>query len=214
MEYQEGVSCFIVEVGEKYNREVKKDDGKTIKGSDGKDLILSAQFDDWDNLKTEGKVLATPKCSNFVPLGSTLYFNKTITHTNSRFSEIYEIEKGVFRVPYWIENGRDTYNLAFAYKHNGKLKTFPDWILVEPSYRPAKKIGNIFIPEKVDGKLFFEGEEIPLMGKGKVAICEDNDYYSIGETILFDEGMEYEVIIDNKKYYRVNTEYIFAKEVD
>lgn len=109
-----------------------------------------------------------------------------------------------------IDRSNDIYrvpaNMVYAYTKNGNLEVTDNYVIVEP----------IVMEDQVDEEsgIIEPGFEKEVEGIGKIVHIGkklSDMGYKVGDHVIWDANSEYEVRINNKKYYRMDYEWIIAK---
>lgn len=198
MQYIKGIGAFIVKTDETHNREIKKDNGETYKGLDGKELILSPIFDDYENQKDRAEVVASIPNSK-VPIGATLFFSKQILRVH-KYGTNYHLGEGYYYVPYSTSGRFDHHQLTYGYEYKGEVKPFKDWVFVTPI--KETKVNNSTIYTLEDDKF--------VEGKATVGYSPTKDLVK-GDIVYFKKGLENPLYIQDKLHYVIFLDDILAK---
>lgn len=208
MEVHKGVNHFIVKVSGRYQNSYGD------KGVDGKEIVRSHIYDDYENTTKSGVVVAAPNGVN-VPIGSILHFDFKVCK-KAHWGEDYCIDKkqNLFRVPY-KPSGVD--NMAFAYQVGDDVYVIGDDVFLRPVKQEVEKTkSGLIIAENIEDKVHFSGEVKDKEMHGEVVYL--GDYFkdwgiAKGDTLVFKKGAEYEFEIKGEKLFKVPESFLLAKAV-
>jgi co-chaperonin GroES (HSP10) len=165
----------------------------------GQEFYLENKFREFENRYCYGEVVGVPeKHDTPVKVGDTLYF-----HHHVVLDKRAEIEKDIYLVRYSEHGGHATQ--AYAYKRDGVIRLFSDWVFVHIEKKKEDKTssGIILLPEAVK--------------KNVATVAYDSDtleHYGIakGDTVVFARDADYEMELDGDTVYRMRIDDILYVE--
>lgn len=173
--------------------------------SNGKKLILSSVTEDAFQQRKSAKVVATPMMDNGfnIEVGDEIFFKHTvlrhmwIEEEKKQYSQfLLDPVEDLYRVPV---------NMIWAYKKGDSFNVTEDWVVVEPKIKEDEiRPSGIIIPG-MNKELSQIGTIVYIGSK------LESEGYKVGDTVIWDRNSEYEVKINQKRFYRMNYEWIIGK---
>jgi len=165
----------------------------------GKEFYLESKFREFENRYCYGEVVGVPlKHETPVRVGDILYF-----HHHVVLDARAEIDKNLYLVRYSKTGGHGTQ--AYAYKRNGQLRLFSDWVFVGIEKEEGEKTnsGIILLQPSVKkniATILYESDELDREGIKK------------GDKVYFANNADYEMELEGETVYRMRIDYILYAE--
>lgn len=165
----------------------------------GKEFYLESKFREFENRYCYGEVVAVPlKHETPVRVGDILYF-----HHHVVLDARAEIDKNLYLVRYSKTGGHGTQ--AYAYKRDGHLRLFSDWVFVgiEKEEGEKTKSGIILLEPSVKknvATVLYESDELDREGIKK------------GDKVYFANNADYEMELEGETVYRMRIDDILYAE--
>lgn len=186
--------------------ELDKQIDDTIKTDSGLELYVDTRFNEFEHRVTEGPVVAAPmKHNTGVKKGDTLYFHHLVVLNEG---QVLTGDDKHYIVQY--DPNITVNNQAIAYKchETGEIKPLAGWSLMEPveeaeTGEQSDLIEVISLEESPvkKARIAFNAPWIEEMGVKK------------GDVIGLPKNRDYEITIDEKKYFRVRTDdFLYVEE--
>ena len=182
--------------------ELEKQIKDTISTDSGFELYIDTRFEmgEFNNRVTEGPVVAAPlKHSTGVEEGDTLYFHHLVVMNEGQVLTGHDHH---YLVRYDPEHTINNQAIAYKSKKSGHIYTLGGWALLEPVEQDPEPGSQSDIVEVV--KL----EKSPVR-KARVAFdapwLEELGVFA-GDVVGIRKNMDYEIVIDDKKYFRTRAE--------
>lgn len=190
------LDLFLVHVDEK-----TKD---TIKTESGLELYVDTKFDEFKHRTTEGEVIGSPsKYKTGVEPGDTLYFHHLVVLNDG---QPLTGEDKTYIVKYSPDITINNQAIAFKSKKDGKIRPLAGWALLESIEEDVEDsddstIEIVTLKEKAvtEGRVAFDAPWL-----------EDLNLRE-GDTVGFQKGIDYRIIIDEKEYYRLPEDRLLYK---
>jgi len=165
----------------------------------GKEFYLESKFREFENRYCYGEVVGVPlKHETPVRVGDILYF-----HHHVVLDARAEIDKNLYLVRYSKTGGHGTQ--AYAYKRNGQLRLFSDWVFVGIEKEEGEKTnsGIILLQPSVKkniATILYESDELDREGIKK------------GDKVYFANNADYEMELEGETVYRMRIDDILYAE--
>jgi co-chaperonin GroES (HSP10) len=165
----------------------------------GKEFYLESKFREFENRYCYGEVVGVPlKHETPVRVGDILYF-----HHHVVLDARAEIGKNLYLVRYSKTGGHGTQ--AYAYKRNGQLRLFSDWVFVGIEKEEGEKTnsGIILLQPSVKkniATILYESDELDREGIKK------------GDKVYFANNADYEMELEGETVYRMRIDDILYAE--
>lgn len=165
----------------------------------GKEFYLESKFREFENRYCYGEVVGVPlKHETPVRVGDILYF-----HHHVVLDARAEIGKNLYIVKYSKTGGHGTQ--AYAYKRNGQLRLFSDWVFVGIEKEEGEKTnsGIILLQPSVKkniATILYESDELDREGIKK------------GDKVYFANNADYEMELEGETVYRMRIDDILYAE--
>lgn len=165
----------------------------------GKEFYLESKFREFENRYCYGEVVGVPlKHETPVRVGDILYF-----HHHVVLDARAEIGKNLYLVRYSKTGGHGTQ--AYAYKRNGHLRLFSDWVFVGIEKEEGEKTnsGIILLQPSVKknmATILYESDELDREGIKK------------GDKVYFANNADYEMELEGETVYRMRIDDILYAE--
>lgn len=192
------LDLFIVELEKQIN--------DTIKTESGLELYVDSKWNEFKHRVTEGPVVAAPlKHNTGVQKGDTLYFHHLVVLNEGQVLTGHDKH---YLVRYDPEHTINNQAIAYKSQKSGHIYTLGGWALLTPVEEDPEPGGQSDLIEVV--KL----EESPVR-KARIAFdapwLEELGVHS-GDVVGIKKNRDYEITIDDVKYFRVRAEDILYVE--
>ena len=186
--------------------ELEKQINDTIKTESGLELYVDSKWNEFKHRVTEGPVVAAPlKHNTGVEEGDTLYFHHLVVLNEGQVLTGHDKH---YLVRYDPDQTINNQAIAYKSKKSGNIYTLGGWALLTPVKEDAEPGEQSDLIELV--KL----EESPVR-KARIAFdapwLEELGVYS-GDVVGIKKNRDYEITIDDVKYFRVRAEDILYVE--
>ena len=187
--------------------ELDKQTKDTIKTDSGLELYIDSKWNEFEHRVTEGPVVSSPlKHKTGVKKGDTLYFHHLVVMNEGQVLTGHEKHYLVRYDPRHTIN-----NQAIAYKSakSGHIYPLAGWALLEPVEQDEEpgttsdviEIVKLEQPKVRKARVAFDAPWLEELGVG------------IGDVVGIKKNRDYEITIDENKYFRVRAEDILYKEL-
>ena len=187
--------------------ELDKQTKDTIKTDSGLELYIDSKWNEFEHRVTEGPVVSAPlKHKTGVKKGDTLYFHHLVVMNEGQVLTGHEKHYLVRYDPRQTIN-----NQAIAYKSakSGHIYPLAGWALLEPVEQDEEpgttsdliEVVKLEQPKVRKARVAFDAPWLEELGVG------------IGDVVGIKKNRDYEITIDENKYFRVRAEDILYKEL-
>lgn len=187
--------------------ELDKQTKDTIKTDSGLELYIDSKWNEFEHRVTEGPVVSSPlKHKTGVKKGDTLYFHHLVVMNEGQVLTGHEKHYLVRYDPRQTIN-----NQAIAYKSakSGHIHPLAGWSLLEPVEQDEEpgttsdviEIVKLEQPKVRKARVAFDAPWLKELGIG------------VGDVVGIKKNRDYEITIDENKYFRVRAEDILYKEL-
>tara|TARA_R100001224_G_scaffold112127_2_gene93844 strand:- start:652 stop:1242 length:591 start_codon:yes stop_codon:yes gene_type:complete len=187
--------------------ELDKQTKDTIKTDSGLELYIDSKWNEFEHRVTEGPVVSSPlKHKTGVKKGDTLYFHHLVVMNEGQVLTGHEKH---YLVRY--DSRQTINNQAIAYKSakSGHIYPLAGWALLEPVEQDEEpgttsdviEIVKLEQPKVRKARVAFDAPWLEELGVG------------IGDVVGIKKNRDYEITIDENKYFRVRAEDILYKEL-
>lgn len=165
----------------------------------GQSMYLESKFNEFENRYCYGEVVAIPsKHETPVQVEDTLYFHHHVVMDKNA-----DVGNDVYVVKYSPSGGHSTQ--AYAYKRDGEIKLFSDWVLVDidKDDEYATGTGIILLSKPVKTRMatvLYDSD-----------VLAENGIYK-GDRVCYSINADYEMDFDGLKVYRMRIEDILYVE--
>jgi len=186
--------------------ELEKQINDTIKTDSGLELYVDSKWNEFKHRVTEGPVVAAPlKHNTGVKKGDTLYFHHLVVLNEGQVLTGHDKH---YLVRYDPEHTINNQAIAYKSQESGHIYTLGGWALLTPVEADVEPGQQSDLIEVV--KL----EESPVR-KARIAFdapwLEELGVHS-GDVVGIKKNRDYEITIDDVKYFRVRAEDILYVE--
>ena len=186
--------------------ELEKQINDTIKTESGLELYVDSKWNEFKHRVTEGPVVAAPlKHNTGVEEGDTLYFHHLVVLNEGQVLTGHDKH---YLVRYDPEHTINNQAIGYKSAKTGEVHPLAGWALLEPVEQDPEPGEQSDLIEVV--KL----EESPVR-KARIAFdapwLEELGVYS-GDVVGIKKNRDYEITIDDVKYFRVRAEDILYVE--
>lgn len=186
--------------------ELEKQINDTIKTESGLELYVDSKWNEFKHRVTEGPVVAPPlKHATGVKAGDTLYFHHLVVMNEG---QVLTGDDNHYVVKYDAKHTINNQAIAFKSKETGKVQPLAGWALLAPVDEDPNPGEQSDLIEVV--KL----EESPVR-KARVAFDApwlEELGIGTGDIVGLKKNRDYEITIDDVKYFRVRSEDILYVE--
>jgi len=192
------LDLFVVELDKKLN--------DTITTEGGLELYIDSKFNEFENRVTEGPVVCAPsKHDTGVEPGDTLYFHHLVVLNEGQVLTGHDKH---YLVRYDPEHTINNQAIAYKSQKSGHIHTLAGWTLLTPvdcDPVPGEQSDLIEVVKLKESpvrkaRVAFDAPWIKELGIG------------VGDVVGLKKNRDYEIIIDDVKYFRVRAEDILYVE--
>lgn len=179
----------------------------TIKLENGTELYLDSKYDEFQHRVTGGEVVSTPARYDLgVEVGDTLYFHHHVVIQRGQHLGLEEND-GLYVVRYDHEHTLANQAIAYRSQKTGDLKTLGGWLLLEPIEESQEN-------EVVNGIELVKLKKVPTKKARFIEHNDRTDWMDIepGDVVVYKEGSDYEIEIDEKLYFRIRQDELMYVE--
>ena len=179
----------------------------TIKTDSGLELYVDSKWNEFKHRVTEGPVVCAPlKHDTGVEPGDTLYFHHLVVLNEG---QVLTGHNKHFLVRYDGEHTINNQAIAYKSAKSGHIHPLAGWALLEPVEQDEEpgttsdviEIVKLEQPKVRKARVAFDAPWLEELGIG------------VGDVVGIKKNRDYEITIDENKYFRVRAEDILYKEL-